>query len=633
LTDFFQSPSDKLRLEMMLKSLSAGDLNLAILGDDEVALAFYARKIYEHLKAEPNAQVDLCLSADAEKLVQRFNQILSELTLDEALDKSLKTPQKRFLIFPDTQFIQDFELQLLARLINGLPASNLFVVLIFNKREPYEKKLQSFGKNLVQWVLESEHPSQEQNFSHAKEWGQDRQEEVMSARDFKARQKAFLGAEGGDDFLNQSPLGDKQLEANLQSHGHEYDHDQDLGRIDPVLTPEELMAAVKSVQDQLDQESLALEAADEASQPSSSKTSWLGWGLLFGLLVSMGVLGAVYKDKIALEIDHMKEYLEGPKWEKKAQEKPSAEGSSASTLATGENPSRDGAVDASTSTVEGEPTLPEAQDNGKEKGKDKQPSVGMSSTTKLPIKLDDSLIPDKEAVLSAQEMKDKAKLQSRDRLETLSNAPAASSSPPSSPSSSSSSPSLKLADKPDLKAPPSLSSNKPAIKEEPLKIPILKDPMPLGPSSGVGSKSALKESAKDPAKEPVKEPVKEVKEVKVAKGNPKPSDAESGPKSSSTVPKSDVDWVNALPEKSWVLQLAAMPSKADLKALQASQPAFEGARILFTKNPTSGKTYFILIKGPISSKEEAQSLMTAGSGLSGAWLRSSKSLQTQFKGN
>ena len=98
MTDFYQSPSDKIRLEMMLASLSEGGLNLAILGDDDVALSAYARRIYEHLKTLPDAQVDLCLSADADKLVARFNQILSELTLDEALDKSQKAPDRKSVV-------------------------------------------------------------------------------------------------------------------------------------------------------------------------------------------------------------------------------------------------------------------------------------------------------------------------------------------------------------------------------------------------------------------------------------------------------------------------------------------------------------------------------------------------------
>ncbi len=601
LTDFFQSPSDKLRLEMMLKSLSAGDLNLAILGDDEVALAFYARKIYEHLKTDPHAQVDLCLSADAEKLVQRFNQILSELTLDEALDKTIKTPQKRFLIFPDTQFIQDFELQLLARLINGLPASNLFVVLIFNKREPYEKKLQSFGKNLVQRVLESEHPSQGSNFSHAQGWNKPAQDDVMSAKDFKARQKSLLGASQSDDFLAQSPLGDKSGPYEVPSEK------LDLGKSDPVLSEEELMAAVRSVQEQLDKEDLASKEAPPNEPPLRPKSSFLGWGLLVGLLISMGVLGAVYKDRIMEEMDSMKDYLEGPKWEKKSQEKSPVDASAGS--------------DQDPLSKDQEAAPKEPQGKQEELAREKQPSVGMSSSTKSAIKLDDSLIPEKEAVLSAQDIKDKDKAKSKEDIKTALKLEAQKPEVAQSLSSAPESPS-----KPEIKVVP-LPAGKSVVKEEPLKIPILKDATPVVPSKGASKEPKEPKEPKELVKEPLKEKVRSSEKSPPQSALP---DASSAP---GAIPKSDVQWVNALPEKSWVLQLAAMPNKADLQALKSSQAAFQDAKLLFTKNPTSGKTYYILIKGPIDSKEEAQSMMGSTPGLSSAWLRSSKSLKAQFKGN
>ncbi len=595
---------------MMLKSLSAGGLNLAILGDDEVALAYYARKIYEHLKTDPDAQVDLCLSADAEKLVQRFNQILSELTLDEALDKTIKTPQKRFLIFPDTQFIQDFELQLLARLINGLPASNLFVVLIFNKREPYEKKLQSFGKNLVQWVLESEHPSTEQHFSHAEEWKKEPSDEVMSAKDFKARQKFLLGAEAGDDFLNQSPLGDRAINLPDSPQG------KDLGKTEPVLSQDELMAAVRSVQDQLDQE----ESADKDSSSaeltqSASKSSKLGWGLLFGLLVSMGVLGAVYKERILQEVDHMKEYLEGSKWEKKAQDKSSPE------AATADNSAKAAQGSEGVPSKESELSSKDGEVKDDALAREKRPTVGMSSSTKTPIKLDDSLIPDKEAVLTAQEIREKAKLERKE------------ASPPVAPVQTPAQPQQQAQMKPvplektDIKV-PALSTNNPPMKEEPLRIPILKDPVPL---------DATKGGAKEINRDVVRESKSKENDKDKAKANSNASESTDKTRepvsTSSAVPKTDQDWVNALPERSWVLQLAAMPTKAEIQAFKNSQPVYEGTRILLTQNPNSGKTYYILIKGPLASKEEGQSLMNSGSGLSTAWLRSAKSLKAQFKAN
>ena len=154
-----------------------------------------------------------------------------------------------------------------------------------------------------------------------------------------------------------------------------------------------------------------------------------------------------------------------------------------------------------------------------------------------------------------------------------------------------------------------------------MKIPILKDATPVVAPKGVNKET--NESVRDAQKEKVRSAEKPPPASALA-------DSSSGP---ALIPKSDLEWVNALPDQSWVLQLAAMPKKADLLALKSSQAAFEGAQLLFTKNPTSGKTYYILIRGPIASKEEAQSMMSSNPGLSSAWLRSAKSLKAQFKGN
>jgi len=172
MTDFYQSPADKLRFEILLKSLREGRLNLAILGDDEVALAHYGKRIFQHLREQGEMHVELWTSADSDKLIDRFNEILSELTLDQALGKENKTIPKRYMIFPDTQGIQDFELQLLARLVNGFPASNINLILLINNQSNHEKKLSTFGKNLLQWVLESEDPtpSKPQRIETLDEW-------------------------------------------------------------------------------------------------------------------------------------------------------------------------------------------------------------------------------------------------------------------------------------------------------------------------------------------------------------------------------------------------------------------------------------------------------------------------------
>jgi hypothetical protein len=156
MTDIFQSPGDRLRFEILLKSLKEGSTNLAVLSEHDKVLDFYGDLFEERLLAQGDGQVEFCSSTNSERLVQKFNEILSELTLNQALEKDKKHAPRRYLVFRDSILMQDFELQLLARLVNGFPASNITVILLINSTGNYRNKLQAFGKSLVEWEVETQ---------------------------------------------------------------------------------------------------------------------------------------------------------------------------------------------------------------------------------------------------------------------------------------------------------------------------------------------------------------------------------------------------------------------------------------------------------------------------------------------
>ena len=156
MSSVYQSPGDKMRYEILVKSLIEGRLNLAVLSESDLTLDFYANAIHGDLRARGERMVEFCFSADSAKLVEMFNGILSELTVSQARDKQVKSAPKRYLIFRDIMAMQEFELQLLARLVNGFPASNINVVLLVNSSASHTSKLQTFGKNLLSWEVEGE---------------------------------------------------------------------------------------------------------------------------------------------------------------------------------------------------------------------------------------------------------------------------------------------------------------------------------------------------------------------------------------------------------------------------------------------------------------------------------------------
>ena len=302
MSDFYQSPADKLRFEILLKSLREGRLNLAILGDDEVALTYYGRRIFQHLREQGEPHVELWTSADSEKLVDRFNEILSELTVDQAVDKGNKAAPKRFMIFPDTQAIQEFELQLLARLVNGFPASNINLILLVNNQTSYEKKLATFGKNLLQWVLESEDPTPSKS------------QRIETRDDFSASQKttAPMASGSGNTFtLPPAPLPplemfDPDVAPTKASSFADSESASELhDPIEPVMG-EEVPSGTT-----LSGEELAKEWADSAA--ASRRGTKIVAILLVAILGSLATFGFLYQDVIREEAESLQDYLGGKK--------------------------------------------------------------------------------------------------------------------------------------------------------------------------------------------------------------------------------------------------------------------------------------------------------------------------------
>jgi cell division septation protein DedD len=312
MSDFYQSPADKLRFEILLKSLREGRLNLAILGDDEVALTYYGRRIFQHLKEQGEQHVELWTSADSEKLVDRFNEILSELTVDQAVDKGNKAAPKRFMIFPDTQAIQEFELQLLARLVNGFPASNINLILLVNNQTSYEKKLATFGKNLLQWVLESENPTPPKL---------QRIETRDEAAATSPRAAPPMPSPDANFTLPPAPLPPLELpKVSLE--------------LDDLMEP--VMGEEPPAGTTLSGEELAKEWADNAA--SSRRGTKIAAILLVTLLGSLATFGFVYQDTIVEEVAFLQDYLEGKKPQTQTKPTPSSAPAASVSMSSSNTP-------------------------------------------------------------------------------------------------------------------------------------------------------------------------------------------------------------------------------------------------------------------------------------------------------
>jgi septal ring-binding cell division protein DamX len=126
------------------------------------------------------------------------------------------------------------------------------------------------------------------------------------------------------------------------------------------------------------------------------------------------------------------------------------------------------------------------------------------------------------------------------------------------------------------------------------------------------------------AEEPVKK--KTEKELKADKAQAK-KETKAEAKAE---PSSDEAWVDQLPANAYVVQLAAMDTQEDMRSFQRSNAVYAKARILRARQKDSTKRYYILVAGPFDSKSQADAFMQSSPLLAKGWLRSSKSMKTQF---
>jgi septal ring-binding cell division protein DamX len=118
------------------------------------------------------------------------------------------------------------------------------------------------------------------------------------------------------------------------------------------------------------------------------------------------------------------------------------------------------------------------------------------------------------------------------------------------------------------------------------------------------------------------------------KVEPKPQ-AETKPKAEPKVAakpdaNSDEVWVSQLPANGYVVQLAAMDTQDDMLSFQRSNAVYAKTRIMRARQKDSGKRYYILVAGPFETKAQADAFMQSSPLVAKGWLRTTKSMQTQF---
>lgn len=153
----FLRASDRRRFDYVMRAVRESSLSLALSSDNDGVLDHYGRLVLGKLRKTDGLQVEVFLPQNTEQLLERFNQILADLSLEDARRPEGSPAPRRVLIANDAKTIGKRDLQLLARLVQDFPGANVSLVLLVDRAgmQLHERTLDGFGQRLLRWPVEA----------------------------------------------------------------------------------------------------------------------------------------------------------------------------------------------------------------------------------------------------------------------------------------------------------------------------------------------------------------------------------------------------------------------------------------------------------------------------------------------
>jgi hypothetical protein len=162
--EFFFRTADRLQMDSCITALAKEGKSVVIYSRSNELLDYYGASFLRRLKNElSTSKVEVFMPTDTEAMLQRFNQLLSDLSLDIATKPRIGQAPDKIWVVHDATALGAHELELLARLIQQFPGSGVSAVLMFAAETAPSDILTRQSKQFVSWALEM--PTAEQKLS------------------------------------------------------------------------------------------------------------------------------------------------------------------------------------------------------------------------------------------------------------------------------------------------------------------------------------------------------------------------------------------------------------------------------------------------------------------------------------
>ena len=110
--DLFLRDADRERMALAYGALIAKRQSLLLASSSDVLLEHYGRILVQQLRRHDDVQVEVYFPSSSEALIQRFNDVLAPMSLEDAVSTQGAGLPARILVLHDARSVQASQLEL-----------------------------------------------------------------------------------------------------------------------------------------------------------------------------------------------------------------------------------------------------------------------------------------------------------------------------------------------------------------------------------------------------------------------------------------------------------------------------------------------------------------------------------------
>lgn len=159
--EFFFRMADRLQMDSCLAAVAKESKSLVLVSPSGQLLDYFGAAFIRRLKQDlDKTPVEVFMPPDSEVMLERFNKLLSSLSLEVATQPRKQQSPESVWVVHDANALGTHEIELLTRLVHQFPGAGISTVLMFTSDTNPALSICNQGKQFVSWQLEMPTPEQ-----------------------------------------------------------------------------------------------------------------------------------------------------------------------------------------------------------------------------------------------------------------------------------------------------------------------------------------------------------------------------------------------------------------------------------------------------------------------------------------